>query len=161
MCGRGVGRASRGCREGRQGTRCPEDFKRGSVGREERGGANRITEGLEAGWALGWRVGPAPCRTGCLCLSKCRERCLGWRVGVPMETAASHLWPQTTCLVPLGPWHPHRGARPRRQSLSSCLVRSVRDLRTATPVSCRVLGSQPSRPRPWLSWIPVAWFHPA
>lgn len=78
-----------------------------------------------------------------------------------METAASHLWPQTTCLVPLGPWHPHRGARPRWQSLSSCLVWSVDDLWTGMPVSCGVLGSLPSHPRPLLSWIPVAWINPA
>lgn len=42
--------------------------------------------------------GLAPCGTGWLSLHKCEERCLGWRVGVPMETAATHLWSQTTRL---------------------------------------------------------------
>lgn len=33
------------------------------------------------GCLLGCRVGLAPRRTGCLCLPKCGERCLGWRGG--------------------------------------------------------------------------------
>lgn len=56
----------------------------------------RLEDGLMEG-------GSAPHRTGWLSLHKSRERCLGWRLGVPMETAASHLWPWTTCLMPLGP----------------------------------------------------------
>lgn len=120
MCGRWAGRAWTLRAAGMGHDLVTRHPKSGWVGREERGGGNRLGKDLKEDGSM--EGGLAPRGLAGLSLHKCEERCLGWRVGVPMETTATHLRFQTTRRVPLGPRHPSRGARPRCwQSLCSCL----------------------------------------